>query len=290
MNVPSVNVPGDAIGIVGAGRVARAFGQLLVAAGEPVVCVVGRDPNHAADAAQSMGPGVRAVTYADLPRSVARWIVAVPDRALGEVAVALAEHAGARVALHTCGARGPEALAPLQARGVDCGAIHPLQTFSGTRTGALYGIAFAVWGSAPAVAWAERIVALARGEILRIPPELRPRYHAAAVMTSNYVMALLDAGQALLAQCGIAPDAALRALGPLLRTSVENALAQGPVAALTGPIERGDRETVASHLLALDGPLRPLYCAAGLCTVDMAARRGLAPERARELEQLLSRE
>ena len=206
--------------------------------------------------------------------AVRRVLIAVPDRALNEVAGKIAEHSQVRVALHTCGARGPEVLAALAARGVECGTLHPLQTI--TQGTSLKGIAFAVWGDAGAVEWAEEIAALAGGEVLRIRPECRPLYHAAAVMASNYLITLLDASQTLLAQCGVAPEAALRALGPLARTSIENALKYGPANALTGPIERGDRETVAAHLEALKAAparIRHLYAAAGLETLDLIWKR-----------------
>ena len=279
----------NSIGIAGAGRVARALGRLLVAAGEPVACVASRDLRHAEDAAELLGPDVRAVAYSDFPPAVARILIAVPDRAITEVAQVLAKASAVQIALHTCGTRGTDALAPLQSIGVACGTLHPLQTFP---TGApLRGCAFAIWGDAPAVAWGERIASLAHGDVLRIPCEFRPLYHAAAVMTSNYLTALVDAGQTLMQECGVNPHAALHALGPLLRASLENALAHGPVQALTGPIERGDVETVAAHLTALFAApprIRNLYRSAGLHTVDLARRRGLSPDVAGELDQLLT--
>jgi predicted short-subunit dehydrogenase-like oxidoreductase (DUF2520 family) len=155
----------------------------------------------------------------------------------------------------------------------------------------LQGISFAVWGDPPALEWAERIAALAHGEVLRIPTEARSLYHAAAVMAGNYVITLVDAGQALMEQCGVDSDTALRALGPLVRTSVENALARGPVEALTGPIERGDVATVAGHLAALTSapvPIQNLYRAAGFQTTDIARRRGLSADRVRDFERLLT--
>ena len=94
----------------------------------------------------------------------------------------------------------------------------------------------------------------------------------------------------LLKAAGVQEDKALRAIGPLMRTSIANALVLGPVQALTGPIQRGDAETVAAHLAALadaPGNVRELYRAAGLHVLDMARRRGLPDERARAIESLL---
>jgi predicted short-subunit dehydrogenase-like oxidoreductase (DUF2520 family) len=280
----------NSIAIAGAGRVARALGRLLVDAGEPVVCIAGRNLQRATEAAEFVG--ARRVTYDDFPPSIDRLLIAVPDGAISEVAERLALRSRPRVALHTSGALGTDALAPLRARRTACGTLHPLQTISGDPS-VLRGISFAVWGDAPAVKWAEQIVALAQGQVLRIAPEMRPRYHAAAVMTSNYVMALIDAGQTLLEQCGVEPEAARRALGPLIRQAVDNALTRGPVDALTGPIERGDLDTVSAHLKILASApeqIRSLYRAAGRQTVDMARRRGLDAERAGVIDELLAAE
>lgn len=278
------------IGIAGAGRLAQALGKLLFTRGEPVAYVASRSIEHARVAAAFIGPGVKAVNYSELAPSAPRILIAVSDSALETVASGLDARSG--IVLHTCGNAGPEALRALQARGVSCGAIHPLQTIADPETGALAldGVAFAISGDAPAVAWAEQIAHVANGRTLRIPADRRPLYHAAAVMASNYIIALLSAAQTLLVAADVDPDEALEALGPLARTSLDNALRQGPVAALTGPIERGDVATISSHLAAvadMRDPIPILYRAAGLETLELARKKGLRAERAAATERLL---
>jgi len=282
----------ESIGIAGAGRVAQALGRLLFEAGHPVICVADRNLARSDAAAAFIGPGVEAVTY-ERCSGVTRWLIAVSDEAVPRVAALLAERGFAEIALHTCGAKGPEALAAMRARGTACGAIHPLQTVAAGMDGvaAMRGAAFAIWGDPEAVAWAGKIATAADGSVLRIPPELRPYYHAAAVTASNYVLALLDTAQLLMGYAGVEREDALRALAPLVRTTVSNGLERGPVPALTGPIERGDRETIASHLQALAAvPERigALYRAAGLQTLDMARRSGLPFGLAQDMERILS--
>jgi predicted short-subunit dehydrogenase-like oxidoreductase (DUF2520 family) len=279
------------IGIAGAGRVARAFGRLLVENGEPLACIASRTPESAHAAAKFIGGGVRPVSYAEL-RGVSHALVCVSDSAIEGVAGQLAGAEG--VFLHTCGAKGPEALRPI-GPGAACGAIHPLQTFPELcgGSGPLTGIAFAVSGDAAAMEWAERFVALARGNALRIPDDARPLYHAAAVMASNYVVALLAAAEAALIAAGVDRGQALAALGPIVRASVENTLRQGPAAALTGPVQRGDAATVEAHLAALRrGPsgVGALYRACGLAALDLTKQRGLAPEAAQAIERALQTE
>lgn len=281
------------IGISGAGRMAQALGRLLRERGEPVVAVASRNPDHARAAAAFIG-GAEAVPYSALAERVTRVLIAVSDDALPQVAATLASsgmHGGA--ALHTCGARGTEALAALEASGVSYASLHPLQTVTSPEQGlaALPGCAFGITGEGPAAAWAERIVALLGGRALRIPADKRPLYHAAAVMASNYVVALIDAAAMLMGAAGIGEDEALAALAPLVGASGANALSLGPMRALTGPVERGDIETISMHCDAMASAVAPtvrgLYRAAGLHALEIARRRGLSEANARKLEELL---
>jgi predicted short-subunit dehydrogenase-like oxidoreductase (DUF2520 family) len=275
------------IGIAGAGRIGQALGRLLRDRGEQVVGVAGRDAGRTALAAAFVGVNVRPVSYGELPTLCSRILIAVPDDALDSVVRVLAETMHSGVALHTCGTRGPEALAPLEAAGVACAAMHPLQTVTTPQQGltALPGSAFGITGTAsPALAWALRIVTLLQGEALQIHPEQRPLYHAAAVMASNYTVALLDAAVMLMKEAGIEEQQALRALTPLIRASVGNALTVGPLQALTGPIERGDAGTVAAHLRAfcdasVPESVKELYRAAGLHAIDMARKKSPGADR-----------
>jgi predicted short-subunit dehydrogenase-like oxidoreductase (DUF2520 family) len=281
----------DSIGIAGTGRVAQALGRLLSKRGEPVVAVAGRNPERTARAAEFIG--VAAVSFAQLPERAGRVLISVSDGAVAQVAQALAE-AGMRggVALDTCGAHGPEILEPLARAGVACGVLHPLQTIADPETGValLPGSTFAISGDAAAVAWGERIAAVLDGVTLPVAPEAMPLYHAAAAMASNYVIGLIDAAAILMGAAGIEEATALGALAPLIEAAVRNAQALGPGRALTGPIERGDVDTVRRHLrgLAAAPPsVDGLYRSAGLHVLEMARRRGLAGAKAREIETLL---
>jgi predicted short-subunit dehydrogenase-like oxidoreductase (DUF2520 family) len=267
------------IGIAGAGRVAQALGRLLRDAGQPVVAIAGREPERTARAAAFVDQGVAPASFEELPSLATRILLAVPDDALMEVADRLAQGGmAAGIALHTSGARGVSVLEALERRGVSCGVLHPLQTVATPEQGvrALPGSAFAVVGSGAAASWALEIVALLGGRPLRIRPGQQPLYHAAAVMASNYVVALVDAAVILMEEAGIDRPEALRALTPLLTASAANAVALTPAVALTGPIERRDLETIEMHLRALDHAprtVRELYMSAGRHTVELARRK-----------------
>jgi predicted short-subunit dehydrogenase-like oxidoreductase (DUF2520 family) len=258
------------IGIVGAGRVAQALGRALAACNWRVVPIDSRAPRT----------------------EIRTLLIAVADDALAEVATALAEScpSGDGVALHTSGAHGPEILAPLAAKGLDCGTLHPLQTISDADAEVLQGVAFAISGGERAIVFAEQIVAALDGTALRIRPEHRAAYHAAAVMASNYITALIHAAEQLMQTAGVSTTETRHALAPLIRQSVENSIEEGPAKALTGPIRRGDAGTVAVHLAALNSApesLRKLYRACGIYTLDVAREGGLSAELASRIEKLL---
>ena len=285
------------IGIAGAGRMAQALGRLLAEAGEPILAVASRNSARASEAAAFAGSQVQAVPLQELPRLSNRVLIAVSDDAIASVAATLAEGGlGGEnhcIALHTCGAVGPEALRPLAEQGVACGVIHPLQTVATPEQGlaALRGITFGIDGSIQALKWAEQIVHILKGNALRITSEHRAAYHAAAVIASNYVVGTVDAAVRLLEQTGVDREIALRAVAPLVRASAENAVSIGPAKALTGPIDRGDIETVRAHLIALEKgsqPIADLYQAIGLYVVDMTRRKQGTGENLFELERMLA--
>jgi predicted short-subunit dehydrogenase-like oxidoreductase (DUF2520 family) len=171
--------------------------------------------------------------------------------------------------------------------------LHPLQTIASPEQGveSLRGVAFAVSGDKPALAWAERIVSALEGEALRIAERRRPHYHAAAVMASNYLVGVLDAAVVLMEAAGIDEPTARRALAPLARTSASNVLEKGSLDALTGPLRRGDRGTIVTHLAALaqsPASVQGLYRAAGRHLLTMARRGGLPEAQAAELDSLLA--
>ncbi|MBI4456091.1 MAG: DUF2520 domain-containing protein [Acidobacteria bacterium] len=285
----------EAIGIAGAGRMAQALGRLLYQKGEPVVAVASRSYHRAKAASAFIGPAVEPLVYVQLPSRARRVLIAVPDDAVTAVAQTLVE-GGMKdgAVIHTCGARGLEAVAPLADQGISCAALHPLQTIASPEQGVttLPGCAFALTGTGEAAAWGAHIIALLGGQTLSIQSRNKPMYHAAAVMASNYIVALIEAATMLMRAGGIEREQALRALAPMIRASADNALCLGPLNALTGPIQRGDIQTVAAHLEALravplPGAVLQLYRAAGLQTLELAKERGLSAALATELENLL---
>lgn len=227
------------------------------------------------------------------PEGTTVIVLAVPDDTLHQVANELG-HTGpappACVALHLSGALSTDVLAPMHGAGYIIGSLHPLQTVADAWSGVerLSGCAYAIAGEPGALTATRRIVAALDGRPLVIPPALRPVYHASAVFASNYVLAATAAVARTLTEAGIDERDAVAAALPLMRGTMDNIEQLGLGPALTGPVARGDVDTVRLHLSRLSPRERRLYSALGLETVRLARAVGLDPDRAEALESLLS--
>lgn len=206
-------------------------------------------------------------------------VIAVPDAAIAEVAERLASIGLPPFipVLHTSGSRSGGELRALAARGHPVGSAHPLAALADPVSGAdrLAGATWGVEGEGEARALAERIVHACGGRALPIAPGGKAAYHAAAVFASNYAVALLGMAERLMEEAGVHAEDARPALAALAAGAVENVAARGPAAALTGPVMRGDLETVALHLARLSADERALYCLLGRGALRLARGAGL---------------
>ena len=222
-------------------------------------------------------------------------LLTVPDDVLPEIAHTLAAQGpapGSCVALHCAGTLSGDVLAPLHARGYQVGSLHPLQSLAHPVSGAerLVGSWFSVSGEAEAVAAARRLVAELSGYSLAIPVTRRPLYHAAAVVASNYLPALLAMAARLMVHAGVPEEDAVPALIPLMRGTIENIDELGLAQALTGPVARGDVETVRFHLRSLPEREAGPYRALGREAVAVAEAQGLDAEAVAALRELFEAE
>jgi predicted short-subunit dehydrogenase-like oxidoreductase (DUF2520 family) len=170
--------------------------------------------------------------------------------------------------VHLAGCHGLDVLAPHPRRA----SVHPLVSLPGAEVGAarLPGAWFAVSGDPAALA----IPAALGGRVLGLAddPVIRARYHAAACLASNHLVALLGQVERVSALAGVPFEAYL----DLVRATVDNVAALGPAAALTGPAARGDEATLARHRAALPAEERAAYDALAERAVRLA-REPAAP-------------
>ncbi|MFN2588329.1 MAG: Rossmann-like and DUF2520 domain-containing protein [Actinomycetota bacterium] len=235
--------------LVGAGKAGTAVAAALLSAGHRVVAVASRTPASAADAAARLG--AEGVPAAELPPCDV-VLLGVPDAAVAPVAAALRPRLRRGAALwHLAGSLGTSVLGP--AGEVWRCALHPVQAFPSRDVPAgLPGSSWGVTCDAPVRGWAHAVVADdLRGVPVEVAEEDRPVWHAAAVTAANGITALLSLAETMLRALGVSE--AGRVLGPLAAAAVEHSVARGATPALTGPAVRGEWDTVAAHVRALEG-------------------------------------
>lgn len=280
------------VGIVGTGNVAQALGALLRHAGVPIRSIAGRDATKVALAADFTG-AQRACRIAEIGGQAGVVLLAVSDGAIAAVAAEMAgSSALPKVVLHTCGSQGPEVLAPLAAAGCVTGVLHPLQTIPSPERGvaSIPGCSCAYCGESLAAACARALILAMGAKPLALAADQWALYHAAAVLSINFHVALLDASLELWERAGIPRQQGLEAFAPIVRAGVENLLAHGPEQALTGPIRRGDATTVCRHLEAIataPAEILELYRAGARRTLQLACRAGLDADAARRVHSAI---
>jgi predicted short-subunit dehydrogenase-like oxidoreductase (DUF2520 family) len=263
----------------------------LVQVGYEVRGVVSRTGGAAQALAEQVGADRASDALSDVPAEVRLVFLCVPDDALSTVAERLGatDHAWAEtVVAHTSGRQTAEALAPLAAAGAPTLSFHPLQTFvPETSPEAFEGIAIAVEGDDEGVAAGRALAEALGAHPVVLTAADKAHYHCAAALASNGLAALMGTVEEILASTSLRDTDAATLVGPLVEHTWANVRETGAEGALTGPVARGDRETVAAHLDALsaDTPhLVPLYAALSTEMARMAVRRGsLAPREARPL-------
>lgn len=258
------------VAIIGAGRTGRALGRLAREAGYAIGPVVCRTRGHAEEAVRFIGGG-RAGTE---PEGAALTLLAVPDGEIPVLARAARIPEGGILA-HTCASFGADVLRPRR----PAGAVHPLRSFADpARAVELFrGTGCAVDGDPEASDVLERFVKAIGGIPLRVRTERKALYHAGAVFASNYLVASLEAALRLLAEAGVPRGESLPALMALAEGTLANVRSVGIPEALTGPVERGDAETVGRHAeaLAVHAPgLAGAYAALARIAVELARAKG----------------
>ena len=280
------------VGVIGAGRVGAVLAAALRARGHIIVSVAGESDASTRRAAELL-PGVPMAKPTAVARDCDVLLLTVPDDMLDNVVTQLtasgAIHQG-QLVVHTSGSHGLRVLEPATQVGARPVALHPAMTFSGTAIDLdrLADCVFGVTAGPDERVWAAEVVAELGGTVMWVPEELRGLYHAGLAHGANHLVTLVTQAMELLGAAGAADPAAI--LRPLLQAALDHALAEGD-SALTGPIVRGDVNTVRAHLaeLARTAPdTLPSYVALARATLDRVVTDGrVLPIRAAAIRRVL---
>ena len=270
------------IGIIGAGKVGGALCKSLREVGVTVIgLTAGTEADTLAAAEKFQVKGF--ASNEELAVNCDVLFLTVPDRLVGEVAGELAQAfrnkndvqtLQGKTFFHCSGSLGLDELQPLTELGAEIGSLHPLQSFASADV-SFQGIYMAVDGMPNAQQTGQAIAELLGAQIFVVPAAERKAYHAAACFASNYVVAAMAVAQELMSKWTPTPEAGLAALLALFDGTARN-LHQSKLAreALTGPIARGDINTVKAHLAVLPPKIAEVYKALGKETICLARANG----------------
>jgi len=254
------------IAIVGAGNLGTALAVSLHDAGFVIEAVVARDRAESLRKARRLAKRVNARALADPARADADlfWFC-VPDSEIARTAGGFASKISwkGKIALHSSGALASDELNSLRRLGASVASVHPLMTFVRGSRPLLAGVPFAIEGDAAAVRVGRRIVRGVDGKPFSIRKQDKAAYHAWGTFASPLLTALLATTEHVARLAGVDRRDAVRRMMPILQQTLANYAEYGGPNAFSGPIIRGDVDTVRRHLRVLRGlpAARDVYAA-----------------------------
>lgn len=243
------------VAIVGAGKLGTALALALNRAGFKIDAVVAKPTPASLMKARGLARKVRACPTAepsDTSRASIFWFC-VPDAAIEHAAQMLAGKLTwkGRIAFHSSGALSSDVLASLRRSGAAVASVHPFMTFVRGAQPSLEGVPFAIEGDAVAVRTARQIVRRLGGQPYPIRRRDKAAYHAWGTFASPFFVALLITAERVARLAGVKPSMARKRMMPILQQTLKNYERLGPAGAFSGPIIRGDVETIKRHLETL---------------------------------------
>lgn len=262
-------------GFIGAGKVGFTLGKYLAEKG---VCVTGYYSRSSASAEEA-ADFTKTRYYEDIASITEdsdTLFITVPDGAIGDVWDDMRNlPIENKNICHCSGSISSTAFFDAPDKGAYRYSIHPLYAISSKYESyqSLANAHFTIEGSPENLGKIKGLFSGLGNQVTVIEAESKQRYHAAAVMVSNQIAALIDVGAELLTGCGFTRKDAEEALSPLILGNVQAVCQAGPEKALTGPVERCDTATVAGHLAVLPQPAGELYRLLSQRLVEIAKRK-----------------
>ncbi len=242
------------IAIVGAGNLGTALAVSLMHAGYQIEGIVARKSAKSSVRAKKLAQEIHAPLLFDLEGIGANLVwFCVPDSEIAHAAASVAAgfRAKGRIALHSSGALTSDELNPLRKKGAAVASVHPLMTFVRGSRPPLAGVSFAIEGDPKAIRIARQVVVDLGGNPYSIRKKDKAAYHAWGAFASPLFTSLLATSEEVAAIAGVDRKSARKRMMPILLQTLVNYAAFGPAGAFSGPIARGDVETVERHLRVL---------------------------------------
>jgi predicted short-subunit dehydrogenase-like oxidoreductase (DUF2520 family) len=283
--------------IIGTGMVGTAIGFLLKKAGYKIHAICDQS-SAALKRAHPYTGGNMLLKPKDALRHADCLLITTPDDAIASACAELARSPDmkGKFVFHMSGACGLDVLESAKKAGAHIACIHPLQSFSSIEQAIqnIPGSYFGVTADKKSSAVAKRIVRDLQGIPIVISPDQKPLYHAAACFASNYLVTLMNVVESICRSIGIHEKDARKAYLPLVYGSLKNIEKSGSTLSLTGPIARGDCNTVKKHITSIHQTLpqySSVYSVMGSLAVDIARQKGsLTAEQAKKITAFLKGE
>jgi predicted short-subunit dehydrogenase-like oxidoreductase (DUF2520 family) len=275
------------LNIVGCGRAGRSLARVFHQAHAFFVQDLYDSSPAAARACAQFADAGLPVRRLERMRSAQVWLIATPDAAIADAAIALAgagRVVAGNIVCHVSGATPAASMSALIEQGAHAGSFHPVKTFAdpGLAAATFAGTFVALEGDHKALKVLRVALRKAGARVFEIDAANKRVYHAGSVLVCNYLCALLEAGLRCYEASGVRLETAYQLMEPLVRETVDNVFRVGTVRALTGPIARGDDGVVAPQFQDLrrhDPQLGALYRELGLLALDLARSQGTAEKR-----------
>ena len=247
------------ITIVGPGRLGKALAEALANAGYRLDEIVFRDSGKqrksSRDSALKLTRRLHAhgVELGKAGFSAEVIWFCVGDSSIASVATAIAQQREwkGKTVFHSSGALSSRELSVLRRAGAHVASVHPLMTFVHGGAEATFEVPFALEGDAAALRIARGIVRSLGGESIKISPANKPLYHAFGAFLSPLIVANLALAERIGIKAGVPRRLVRQAIAPILATTVFNYITLGAAGAFSGPLVRGDVNTVHKNLRAL---------------------------------------
>lgn len=249
------------IGFIGSGKVGFSLGKYFVCNGISVSGYYSRNLQSAKQAAIFTN-----TKYFDTIESIIEasdtLFITTPDGVISQIWDLIKKLSiENKIICHCSGSLTSTVFSQIDTLGAFGYSVHPLQAISSKEESykSLPHCLFTIEGSQKRISCIQDLFLKLGNPMQIISAENKKLYHAAAVTVSNHMLALFKAGTDMLSQCGFSSENAATALLPLMQVNFDNLKSQGLLGALTGPVERGDLETVKGHLSVLDNQQKQLY-------------------------------